>query len=127
MKVYGNLNVLLGSFKVLREDFNEISGRIDEVTDLATDWAQNSEPSASQHLTNEITEISERFGAVSTRLVKREKELDDVLVKWQKFESSCSDLLAWIANQRDVLNKTVKMDAPLTLQLQQLGTCQVKP
>ena len=119
--------MLLGFFKVLREDLNEISGRIDEIVELATDWAQNSKPSASQHLTNEITEISERFGSVSTRLVKREKELDDVLVKWQRFESSCSDLLAWIANQRDVLNKTVKIDAPLTLKLQQLRICQVKP
>ena len=106
---------------------SEISGRIGEVTELATDWAQNSELSASQRLTNEITAISERFGSVSTRLIKKEKELEDILAKWQSLESSCSDLLAWIENQNDVLNETVTVDAPLTVQLQQLATCQVKP
>ena len=120
-------NMLLGFFKALREDMSEISGRIDEVTELATDWAQNSEPSASQRLTNEITAISERFGSASTRLIKKEKELEDILAKWQSLESSCSDLLAWIENQNDVLNETVTVDAPLTVQLQQLATCQVKP
>ena len=105
---------------------NEISGRIDEVTELATDWAQNSEPSASQRLTNEITALSERFGSVSTRLIKKEKSLEDILLKWQRFESSCSDLLAWVESQTDVLNESVTVDVSLTLQLQQLATCQVK-
>lgn len=105
---------------------NEISGRMDEVTELATDWAQNSDPSSSQHLTNEITSLSERFGSVSTRLIKKEKELEDILVKWQRFESSCADLQAWIENQRAVLNESVTVDVSLTLQLQQLATCQVR-
>ena len=111
--------------KALREDMNEISSRIDEVTELATDWAQNSDPSTSQRLTNEMTVLSERFRSVSTRLIKKEKELEDILVKWQRFESSCSDLLAWIENQTDVLNETVTVDVSLTLQLQQLAICQV--
>ena len=105
---------------------NEISGRIGEVTELATDWAQNSEPSASQRLTNEITSLSERFGSVSTRLTKKEKELEDILMTWQRFESSCADLSSWIENQTDVLNETVTVDVSLTLQLQQLATCQVR-
>ena len=120
-------NMLLGFLKALREDMHGISGRIDDVTELATDWAQNTDSSASQRLTNEITSISERFGSVSTRLKKKEKELEDILAKWQSLESSCSDLLAWIENQNDVLNEAVTGDGPLTVQLQQLATCQVKP
>ena len=99
---------------------------MDEVTELATDWAQNSDPSSSTRLTNEITSLSERFGSVSTRLIKKEKELEDILVKWQRFESSCSDMQAWIESQTAVLNETVTVDVPLTLQLQQLSTCQVR-
>lgn len=113
-------------FKALRDDMGEISGRVNEVTDLATDWAQNSEPSASQRLTNEITSLTERFGSVSARLVRKEKELEDVLLKWQRFESSCADILAWIESQTAVLNESVAVDASLTEQLQQLATCQVR-
>ena len=113
------------SLKVLRDDMNEISGRIDEVSELATDWAQNSEPSASKRLTNEITTLTERFGSVSSQLIKKEKEVNDLLVKWQSFESSSADLSSWIENQTDVLNETVTVDASLTLQLEQLATCQV--
>ena len=113
------------SLKVLRDDMNEISGRIDEVSELATDWAQNSEPSASKRLTNEITTLTERFGSVSTQLIKKEKEVNDLLVKWQSFESSSADLSSWIENQTDVLNETVTVDVSLTLQLEQLATCQV--
>ena len=105
---------------------NEISGRMDEVTELATDWAQNSDPSASQRLTSEIASLSERFGSVSTRLIKKEKELEDILVKWQQFESSCADMMAWIESQTTVLNESVTVDVSLTLQLQQLATCQVR-
>lgn len=105
---------------------NEIKGRIDEITELATDWVQNSDPKASQRLTNEITALSERFQAVSTRLIKKEKELEDIGLKWQRFETSCTELLAWIKNQRAFLHETVTADdAPLTQQLQQLSTCQV--
>lgn len=105
---------------------NEIKGRIDEVTELATDWIQNSDPKASQRLTNEITALSERFESVSTRLIKREKELEDIGLKWQRFETSCRELMAWIKNQRGVLHETVTADdAPLAQQLQQLSTCQV--
>jgi len=121
-----NVSLWCFSFKSLREDMNEISGRMDEVTELATDWAQNSDPSSSTRLTNEITSLSERFGSVSTRLIKKEKELEDILVKWQRFESSCSDMQAWIESQTAVLNETVTVDVPLTLQLQQLSTCQVR-
>lgn len=105
---------------------NEISGRMDEVTELATDWAQNSDPSSSQRLTNEVTSLSQRFGSVSTRLIKKEKELEDILVKWQRFESSCADLHAWIESQTAVLNESVTVDVSLTQQLQQLATCQVR-
>lgn len=105
---------------------NEISGRMDEVTELATDWAQNSDPSASQRLTSEIASLSERFGSVSTRLIKKEKELEDILVKWQQFESSCADMMAWIESQTTVLNESVTVDVSLTLQLQQLAICQVR-
>ena len=105
---------------------NEISGRMDEVTELATDWAQNSDPSSSQRLTNEITSLSDRFGSVSTRLIKKEKELEDILVKWQRFESSCADMQAWIESQTAVLNESVTVDVSLTQQLQQLSTCQVR-
>ena len=105
---------------------NEISGRVDEVTELATDWAQNTDPSSSQRLTNEITSISERFGSVSTRLIKKEKELEDILVKWQRFETSCADILAWIETQTAELNESVTVDVSLTQQLQQLATCQVR-
>lgn len=105
---------------------NEISGRVDEVTELATDWAQNTDPSSSQRLTNEITSISERFGSVSTRLIKKEKELGDILVKWQRFETSCADILAWIETQTAELNESVTVDVSLTQQLQQLATCQVR-
>lgn len=99
---------------------------MDEVTELATDWAQNSDPTSSQRLTNEITSLSERFGSVSTRLIKKEKELEDIMVKWQRFESSCTDMLAWIESQTAELNETVTEQASLTLQLQQLATCQVR-
>ena len=105
---------------------NEISGRMDEVTELATDWAQNSDPASSQRLTNEISSLSERFGSVSTRLIKKEKELEDILVKWQRFESSCADMQAWIESQTAVLKESVTVDVSLTLQLQQLATCQVR-
>lgn len=105
---------------------NEISGRMDEVTELATDWAQNSDPSASQRLTSEIASLSERFGSVSTRLIKKEKELEDILVKWQQFETSCADMMAWIESQTVVLNESVTVDVSLTLQLQQLAICQVR-
>ena len=104
---------------------NEISGRIDEVSELATDWAQNSEPSASKRLTNEITTLTERFGSVSSQLINKEREVNDLLVKWQSFESSSADLSSWIENQTDVLNETVTVDVSLTLQLEQLATCQV--
>ena len=113
-------------FKALRDDMGEISGRVNEVTDLATDWAQNSEPSASQRLTNEITSLTERFGSVSARLVRKEKELEDILLKWQRFESSCADIVAWVESQTAVLNESVAVDASLTEQLQQLATCQVR-
>ena len=99
---------------------------MDEVTELATDWAQNSDPSSAQRLTNEITSLSERFSSVSTRLIKKEKELEDHLVKWQRFESSCADMLAWIKSQTALLNESVTVDVSLTLQLQQLATCQVR-
>ena len=105
---------------------NEISGRMDEVTELATDWAQNSDPSSSQRLTNEITSLSQRFTSISTRLIKKEKELEDILVKWQRFEISCADLQAWIESQTAVLNESVTVDVSLTQQLQQLATCQVR-
>lgn len=123
-----SINILLWcfSFKSLREDMNEISGRMDEVTELATDWAQNSDPSSSQRLTNEITSLSQRFDTVSTRLIKKEKELEDILVKWQRFESSCGDLQAWIESQTAVLNESIKVDVSLTQQLQHLATCQVR-
>ena len=113
-------------FKALRDDMGEISGRVNEVTDLATDWAQNSEPSASQRLTNEITSLTERFGSVSARLVRKEKELEDILLKWQRFESACADIVAWVESQTAVLNESFAVDASLTEQLQQLATCQVR-
>ena len=105
---------------------NDIRGRMDEVRELATDWAQNSDPSSSHRLTNEITSLSERFGSVSTRLIKKEKELEDMLVKRQRFESSCADMLVWIESQIAELNESVTVDVSLTLQLQQLAICQVR-
>ena len=105
---------------------NEISSRIDEVTELATDWAQNSEPSASQRLTNEVTSLTERFNSLSARLLEREKEVEDVHVKWQRYDNSCSDMLSWVNNQNSVLNDSVTVDVSLTLQLEQLGICKVR-
>ena len=109
----------------MRVDIGEISGRVSEVTELATDWAQNSEPSASQRLTNEITSLTDRHGSVSSRLIKKEKELEDILLKWQRFETSCTDILAWIESQTAVLNESVTVDVSLTEQLEQLAICQV--
>ena len=104
---------------------NEINDRIQEVTELATDWAQNSDPDASKRLTDEMTALSQRFDLVSTRLIKKDKELEDITLKWQRFEKSCSELLEWLKNQADMLNETVTVDAPLSQQLQQLSVSQV--
>ena len=104
---------------------NDISSRLDEVTELATDWAQNSEPSVSQRLTSDITSLTERFATLSARVIEREKILEDFMVKWQRFNSSCSDMLNWIEIQNTVLSESVTVDVSLTLQLEQLAICKV--
>lgn len=115
----------VSQLEALNQGLQAARDRLDEVTEVAAELAQNCDPSVKHHFEYNVIVVSERFSATSKQLHEQVKQHQDLVGSWKLFRAGCADLVEWIDQQELFLKESIKINVPLNHQIQQIDTCQV--
>jgi nitrate reductase NapAB chaperone NapD len=115
------------SFQNLETELNGLRSTVYNLNSILVELNNVCDDSIIYELEKDIQELNERYGSIGQKIKKHKAQNEEMISAFEAFNKDCTEMLAWLQCQCDVLDRENEEAEPplLASELAQLKQCEV--
>ena len=115
------------SFQNLETELNGLRSTVYNLNSILVELNNVCDDSIIYELEKDIQELNQRYGSIGQKIKKHKAQNEEMISAFEAFNKDCTEMLAWLQCQNDVLDRENEEPEPplLASELAQLKQCEV--